>query len=256
MAAIDKIYVESYEQYLQFKEWCEQQPPLTDKYGKEVRITDYMYRYQEFTDQKGRPVFNAPYYVDAYVIRNCPLDFIQKELMVNYGHWSQEKIDEAYDIVTNRTKENEMFYSWLNEDDFKVVDGVVTMPKLEKSDYQKIKDGEMYVSPSVEREYGRHLRCTKHPVRKYNTPFRARCYDVSIDLPEDCGRLYMWYHYSHNSWDYPDEFVSCDWSSSHAHVRTIKALKRRIRKWKLPVGTTVTARGRYIFDDYEFLVTK
>ena len=65
----------------------------------------------------------------------------------------------------------------------------------------------------------------------------------------------MLYHSNHNSWDFPDEFVFSDWHSSTAYVKTIKALKRLMLKWKLPVGTVVTASGRYISDEYKFIIT-
>lgn len=60
-----------------------------------------------------------------------------------------------------------------------------------------------------------------------------------------------------DEWDFCDEFViDYEWGSSSAMVKTISALKRRIPKWKLPVGTKVRATGRYIGDEWEFLVTK
>ena len=42
MAAIDKIYVDSWEKYQEFKEWCEKQPLFTDKYGKQEPMTIYV----------------------------------------------------------------------------------------------------------------------------------------------------------------------------------------------------------------------
>lgn len=91
MASIDRIYVENFTQYLQFKEWCENTPPIKDKYGKKGFLTNYMYHYYN-PFNGNRPIFNAPYYLDAYLIRNCPFDFIQKELMINYRHSSYSKI--------------------------------------------------------------------------------------------------------------------------------------------------------------------
>ena len=256
MAAIDKIYVDNYEQYMLFKRWCEEQPPLKDKYGKEVELSSYLYECTNECEWKGgRPIFSAPYYVDAYVIKHCPFDFIQKELMINYGHWSQDKINEAYDIVTNRTEKNKDFFTWLTEDDFKIVDGVITMPNLEKSDYQRIKDGELYTSPSVERNYGKHFKCVKHPINMYNKPFKCKSYWVSVEL-EDRSNGFMWYHEDTDTWDYSVEFVESKWTSSHAHCKTIKALHRKIIKWKLPIGARVKVTGRYTFDDYEFVVKK
>lgn len=254
MAAIDKIYLNNWEEYSQFKEWCKEQPPLEDKYGIKIPLTEFIFSYSKENWKNGRPVCNCPYYVDAYIIRNCPFDFVQKELMLNYGHWSQEKIDEAYECVTNRTEKNKDFYTWLSEDDFKIVDGVVIMPNLEKSDYQKIKDGELYATPYTNREYviGKHFKCVKHPIYYFNTPFKTKRWFIDVILPTNG---FMWYHENHNSWDFSDEFVVSDWASSTAFCKTIKALKRQIIKWKLPVGTQVRATGKYISDTYEFIIT-
>ena len=254
MAAIDKIYVKNREQYIQFKEWCEKQPSFTDKYGKTAKLIDYVYKHNE--DWDGGVAFMGPYYLDAYLIRNCPFDFIQKELMLNYGHWSQEKIDDAFNCVTHRTEENKDFFSWLTPDDFAIVDGVVTMPNLEESDYQLIKEGKLYNKPTTNYEYvvGKHFKCIKHPIIKFNTPFGVKNWWVDVTVPDELP--YMWYHSEHNSWDFSDEFVIADWSSSTANCPTIRALKRQMLKWKLPIGTIVRATGRYVEETYEFIITK
>ena len=52
MAAIDKIYTNNWKHYLQFKEWCEKQPKMEDKYHKFESITKYLYKYDTpFTDE-------------------------------------------------------------------------------------------------------------------------------------------------------------------------------------------------------------
>ena len=255
MAAIDKIYVDSYDEYIMFRDWCNEQAPLTDKYGKTVRLSDYVYKYNESFYKNGAPVFMGPYYLDAYLIRNCPFDFIQRELMLNYGHWSQEKIDEAYEIVTNRTEENKEFYTWLTEDDFKVVNGVITMPNLEKSAYEKIKDGELYTSPKVEYKIGRHFKCIKKPVRYFNRPLEQKRWMVQIELPYEFSD-YMWYNEDTDTWDLSAEFVKGSWKSNTAFSGTIKALGRKILKWNFPIGTKIKVTGRYVEDTYEFTVKK
>lgn len=256
MAAIDKIYLETFEQYEMFRDWCNEQPNLKDKYGTEVPLSTYLYKYKEPFDDC-RPVFQGPYYADAYLIRNCPFDFVQKELMVNYGHWSQEKIDNAYEIVSNRKEgDDSPFFSWLTLADFEIVDGVVTMPNLEKSDYELIKEGKRYATPYTTEKYevGKHFRCLKHPRKFYNKPFGTKSWFIDIETPEELP--YMWYHRNRNTWDFSDEFVKCDWTSNATFCFTIKALKRLIIKWQLPVGTKIFARGRYIGDEYVFIVTK
>lgn len=255
MAAIDKIYVGTYEEYKLFKDWCAKQPKLKDKYGVEVSLLSYLYKYDDTFN--GGPIMNAPCYVDAYIIKNCPFDFIQEELMTNYGHWSQKTIDEAYETVKNRKEGEEIvFYSWLTLDDFKIVDGVVTMPNREKSDYELIKEGKLYNTPYTSNVYevGKHFKCIQRPIYKFNRPFRTKGWWVDVNPPEDMS--YMWYHSNHNSWDFRDEFVVADWSSSTANCYTIKALKRLILKWKLPIGTTVRVTGRYLNDTYVFVVKK
>lgn len=261
MAAIDKIYVNSYDEYQQFKQWCALQPPLEDKYGKKVRLVDYLYRYDE-PFEGCHPSANLPYYLDAYIIRHCTLDFVLKELQVNYGYWSQQKKDEAYKIVMERGgEEGKMgeYYSWLTKDDFKVVDGVVTMPNLEKSSYEKIRDGELYTTPWTSHEYtvGKHFKCIHHPAHKYDKPFGCKNWFVSVHLPDELDDLgFLWYHEGTDTWDFSDEFVVASWSSSDAFVPSIRALKRKILKWKLPVGAKVRLTDRLIGDDYTFIIKK
>lgn len=257
MAAIDKIYIDKFEDYLLFKEWCKKQPKIKDKYGYECSISDYIFKYNSFVKGKTYPILNAPYYIDAYLIRNCPFDFIQNELKLNYGYKTQKWIDDAYNAVMNRNDENKYFYKWLDPDDFKIVDGVVTMPNEPISDYELIKDGKLYAAPYSQKNYivGKHIKCIKHPSILYNTPFENKFWWVNLDVPEELG--YMWYHSNYNSWDFSDEFIISDLhSSACVKYKTIRAIKRAIRKWKLPIGTIVRCTGRYISETYIFEVIK
>lgn len=254
MAAIDRIYVDTWEEYIQFKEWCEQQPSLLDKYGKSVKISDYLITGWNKENWKYHPIFSAPYYVDAYVIRNCPFDFIQRELMINYGFWSQERIKSFYEDVKNWNSEEECPY-WAKLEDFIILkDGTMTIKGLEESDYSKIKRGYLYSSPLTDYTYieGKHFKCIKHPTHMYNTPYKCKVWFINIITPEELPD--MWYHKERNSWDFADEFVDSDWTSNTAHCKTIRALKRLMIKWKLPVGTKVRATGKYTNDDYEFII--
>lgn len=289
MAAIDKIYLNSYKEYKEFQEWLLKQPKLKDKYGTEISIYTYFFNWWDdpkyWEKDESHPAFSAPYYVDAYLIRNCSLEYVQKELMLNYGHKTQEDIDEMYNSVINRTPEDQKLIDdakgeypskpiswwWLSKDDFKVVNGVIKMPHLEKSYYERIKDGELYTSPTLEGTYevGRHFKVIKKPYPNkcnYPMPYRFKrgnvkrqpFWDVSIKLP-DSFEEYMWWHDSSKigTWDFSSEFVeNCRWSSSSSACPSLKSLKRRILKWKLPVGTIVTLQGRYVGEDYKIIVKK
>lgn len=50
MAAIDKIYIDSFEKYKLFKDWCRFQPKIKDKYGKETSLINYVFNYTEWKD--------------------------------------------------------------------------------------------------------------------------------------------------------------------------------------------------------------
>lgn len=255
MAAIDKIYINKFEDYKLFKEWCLSQPKLKDKYGKEISLINYIFKWDEWVDDRPRPVCSMPYYIDAYLIRNCPFDFIQKELMFSYGKWSQDMIDDMYKVVMDRGGEKceSGFYHWLSKDDFTIVDGKVFLDQGETS-YDKIKAGKLYATPSTNKTYeiGKAFKTIQQPSSRYNRPFKSKCWHISVSIPEELG-LYMWYHYATNTWDFTEEFVINDCSSSHCYrYKTIKAVKRAILKWNLPVGTIVTCDGRYVEDTYKF----
>lgn len=256
MAAIDKIYVDSFEKYKLFKDWCMTQPKIKDKYEKETSLIDYVFKYtDEWKDGVVLPVCNNPYYIDAYLIRNCPFDFIQKELMVSYGKWTQDDIEKAYDIVMKRGGEKceSGAYHWLSKEDFSIINGKISLNK--ESDYDLIKAGKLYATPQTNKKYevGKSFKIIKCPQHKYNRPYKRKRWFVDVDAPEELG--FLWYHSSTNTWDFGEEFVISEWTSSGcSEYKTIKAIKRAILKWKLPVGTTVTCTGRYDSDTYIFKV--
>lgn len=215
MAAIDKIYVTSLKQYDEFAEWCRQQPMLTDKYGYQESITKYL-RDRPKGDYE-YPAFRAPYFVDAYVIRNCPLDYIQKELKVNYGS--------SYDVI----KRGELYTKPTT--DYEYVAGkhctIIKIPDMGGKCNRPYKSNSWWVDLVLPDDA---------PYMIYHADGKKKpdTWDFTDEFVAD--------------WK---------WGSSTAHVKTIKALVRLIcTKWKLPVGTIVRATGRYIGDDYKILVTK
>lgn len=222
MAGIDKLYL-AYSDYLEFKKWCEEQPPIKDKYGREAKLIDYIWEMEEYTDQ--RAVCSLPCYLDAYVIRNCPLKAVQEE---EEGH---------YNYFYNKTHY--------------VVEGM----------YEQIKAGLVYASPARENVvWGKHFSCTKHPKRKIEKPapfkrgsrkMRSK-WTVEVLEPLD-----LWYHTDTDTWDYSDEFVDADgWCTNIATVSSMKALKRKLLKWKLPIGALVRVIGAWVGEDYEFVIKK
>ncbi len=257
MAAIDKIYVDSFEKYKLFKDWCKTQPKIKDKYSKEISLINYIFNYTEWEDGAVLPVCNNPYYIDAYLIRNCPFDFIQEELMLSYGKWTQDEIEKAYDVVMKRSgeKSESGIFHWLSKEDFSIVDGKISLKRNQDSDYDLIKRGKLYATPCTNKKYkvGKSFKIVQCPQQYYNRPFKGKRWFIHIDIPEELG--YIWYHSNTNTWDFSEEFViSNGISNCCTKYKTIKAIKRAIRKWKLPVGTIVTCTGRYVEDTYEFKI--
>lgn len=279
MAAIDNIYVNSYEKYKEFEKWLLEQPKLKDKYGKEVSIYSYFFDLWDnpkYWINNSHPIFSAPCYVDAYIIRNCPLDYIQRDLMLNYGHKTQEDINEMYDTVINRTSEDQKLiddakgeypnkpisYWWLNKEDFKIIDGVITLSNLKKSSYQKILDGELYTSPSNEGTYevGKHFKIIRKPFyqNKCNYPMSYIKNGVKRCPEWDVSVINMWWHSKNKigTWDSLNEFVVSENLSSTSFCPSLKSIKRRILKWKLPVGTIIILNGMYVGEYYKIIVKK
>lgn len=102
-----------------------------------------------------------------------------------------------------------------------------------------------------EGKYGTRCRMTKHPKdMKANRPYKRRSWFVQL---RNDGHLE--YDEKNNRWCWLDElYESGGWVSNTAHIKTIRALKRHIRNWKLPKGTIVMAKGGYMGDEYEFVV--
>ena len=284
MAAIDKIYVNTWDDYVRFRDWLKEQPPIEDKYGRKVKISKYIIDWKEEEIIKRGydfPIFMAPYYVDAYIIKNCPLDYIQKHLMLNYGHITEEDIKEMYEVVKNRTPEEQKIideakakdtypteptmYWWINLDDFIIEGDKIDLKEKEKSSYDEILDGELYASPKRDEvEIGSHFTMIKSPTswgyNKFEKPMRG---NWCIEVESPTGKYdFMWFHqtsknWGSGTWDYMDEFVDDPLgSSSCAYIPTIRSLRRRVKEWKLPIGTKILATGRFEFEKYEFIVTK
>lgn len=295
MAAIDKIYLHSYDDYVQFKNWCDTQPPLKDKYNRDVPISMYLYKYidKDCNWDYGVPVMNAPCYVDAYIIKNCPFEFVHDAIRINYGYITQDEIDDWYDIVKNRSVEDQKIIDefnnknhdehsvpmrhdkncipcwWMSIDDFEIVGDKVVYKKLKKSTYEEILDGTCHDFDSPRRDntaIAKHFRMTKCPRNNgfssnYNRPAKGSWF-VEIESVDDKYDS-MWFNHvsddfsNHGTWDFMDEFVKdLGGSSNCTHVKTIKSLKRLLIKWKLPVNMRVIVRGYYVGEDYEFITTK
>ena len=108
MAYIDKTYVETWDKYQQLKNWCISVGTTVDDYGNKIIPINFLNEWEEKDFQHvsetpfdGLSVWNTPEYFDVWLIRNCPLDFIQNRLKEQYGvSWSKTSF-------TNRQEESQ-----------------------------------------------------------------------------------------------------------------------------------------------------
>lgn len=112
MAGIDKTYTSSWEEYSQLKEWISKH----DKTYKDrsyidgyISVSGCLYDWEE-SDFDGRelPIMNTPTKIDKYLIRNCPLQFVQDRMKEVYSEKSY-KILKGRGRHTFPAKENECY---------------------------------------------------------------------------------------------------------------------------------------------------
>ena len=157
----------------------------------------------------GIPVWNTSTELDVWLIRNCPLDFIQERLREQYGGgWSKE-------VFTSHNDDNM---------------------------YDQIKN---HTSPydTYERNgLGKNIRVNKKvfPIYLRNNR-RWTELDVSVKFPDGS---YGWYKEKNDYWKSDDELANSGGNGcSHCMIKgnpKFKTLYRRLQKWDLPKGTVVT----------------
>jgi hypothetical protein len=87
VAGIDKTYVTCWEDYVEVKDWALQVGVVRDDFGNIFSPIDWLPEYEEtnFTGRRELVLWNTPTYFDVWLIRYCPIDFIQGRLKQQYG---------------------------------------------------------------------------------------------------------------------------------------------------------------------------
>ena len=93
MAGIDKTYVTCWEDYVKVKDWVESVGVVRDDFGNVFSPIDWLPEYEDadFTGRRELMLWNTSTYFDVWLIRYCPIDFIQGRLRQQYGE-DYEKI--------------------------------------------------------------------------------------------------------------------------------------------------------------------
>ena len=233
MAAIDKTYLKTWNEYTTLYLWCKDAGEVTDDWGNKFRPLDYLrdYSYAEWMEYSKNEteevvVWNTPKYLDIYLIRYCPLDFIQARLKEQYGEgWSKNAFCETqntYDDILNRTSTYDTYQR-----------NGVKNPKFKWDLFQSMKG-----------------------VKNLIWWVRIDGYDWDYD-----EAINYWWH--------SDEVYhpKSEWISNIAIIKgklTKRKLARILRKWDLPKGTKLHfdgmfnikgRQGRWSRDYWKFEIT-
>lgn len=92
MAAIDKTYLNSWEKYQEFKNWLNDQGTVVDDFGNTFRPITMLWDMCEEDFKNGwRAIASFPTHTDIWLIRNCPLEYIQTGLEEQYSSYQDIK---------------------------------------------------------------------------------------------------------------------------------------------------------------------
>lgn len=230
MAAIDKTYVSSYEEWKEITDWAKK-TSFKCPNGIILEVENYCYGHgmtedeiREWISECGEiPVMNTPVELDYFLIKYCPIQLIQDRMRAVHS-------EEFINSVLSGTSEYDTFQR----------------PEPGKH-YKIIK------KPRIKRALSWFIN---RPNRKYSkwlsnelTIKRKGYYNVSIPG--------YGYNEDYDSWVFPGELgYSTVYGLVNTKTRSLKALIRKIKSWNLPVGTRVEFSGRYQDEYGVMMITK
>lgn len=216
MAAIDRTYLKTWDQYTKLKQWVETLGTVTDDYGNRFDLSKWLIPRTEadfarLSKGDDLSVWSTPRYIDIWLIRNCPLDFIQDNLKEQYsGGWSKTALT-GYNPTDQYTQ------------------------ILERR--------------SVYDNYSRFgLGKTARMSIDYKVNYRFK--DSRMVWWIDIMDLGWWYTKKTDTWNNETFDMRNQDGDSMSHKiftgnLSRKKLMRWIRKWDLPLGTTIRITGEY-----------
>lgn len=227
MAGIDKTYAKTWREYESLLEWAKDKE-FTCPNGMKLYPINSVFKWDE-NDKKDiiersksfkrdRPdeefeflVMNTSQSMDYFLIKQCPLEFVQNRMKQVYG---EEYIEQ-------------------------VLNGI--------SEFDNYK-----------RDIGTKVKIIKYPKwgnksNLYEPRYWMKFIEVDIYNKNDmCS--FCWYNEKLDCWVENNELGYYTSSMCHKNINSVKAMIRQIRKWKLPKGSVVKWAGRYIDNEFKFLV--
>lgn len=266
MAGIDKTYLNKWEDFDKVRNWA-LKTSFTLKNGQIVNLKDFLYypdltkeEWDELHDEKikyaeehyNNPeyikeckelygnewkfnpekffnvvLWNTPVYVDIFLIRNCPFDFIQNRLKEQYGGgWSKQAFtDHNDDTMYEQIKNHTSIYDTYKRN------GLGEKAKVKFYDYYAYRDKKLnwYVDINPYWYNNKRIDYKKHIDYWYNEDDNMFYSDLEA-MPWTCSNFT--YHGS----------------------LTKKNIVNLVKKWNLPKNTYIKFAWTYKHKGYEFLV--
>lgn len=210
MAAIDKYYTYSYQEFKAFCDWAKDKEFITPR-GCKIKVINYVYTYWEendFVDDNGnpyqRPILNTPTYVDNYLWHNCPFQFIKDWLKESYS-------GEGY------CKGN-----------FDEINRTLSLPEYTPCTKVKI--------------LRKGLGNCPYRYHRSGLSYKVGGWDIFIDD--------LWYNENIDQWILPYEIdqFTCNCASTKKSIKSI--IRKIIYKWKIPKNCRIHIRGCLVSDDW------
>lgn len=241
MAAIDKTYVSDWNTFKEIRDWAKDQS-FTLKNGEKINLINYFY-YPNLTEEefnqykseyeKEHPdweyeivLWNTPTYVDIWLIRNCPFEFIQDRLKEQYGGgWSKTAFtDHNDDDMYTQIKEYRSIYD-IHQRNGLGKKANVTFYNL----------------------FGSWIRDKKQFWWIEVDPYWLRNKRTSV-------KIAPWYNETDDMWYWDKEAMPCTSNTcTKRGSMTKKNIINLIKKWDLPKGTIVKFKaeiGRYLYHEF------
>lgn len=213
MAAIDKTYLNSWEKYNEFKNWLNDQGTVIDDFGNTFRPVTLLWDMDEDDFKNGwRAVASFPTHVDIWLIRNCPLEYIQTGLEEQYS---------SYQDIKNRVSDYDVYQR----------NGLGKNIRVNLQDSQE---------PFRDIRKGQYGKCFWTSI---SIDFPNDSYISYHDYND------VWLAYEDMRNNSTEGSVSSEFRVRGFMSR--KAIYRKLQKWNLPEGTIVTIEYncRVKFDD-------
>lgn len=225
MAGIDKTYVSNYEDWKEITEYMKN-TVFTCPNGIKLEGINYLYypdiKQEEVEEwlskRKSIPVMNTTCSMDYFLIKYCPIKVVQ------------DRMNEVY-----------------NEDYIEAI-------KNSTSEY------DTFVRPKG----GKHVSIIEKPKQRYTykwfndylNRYRKTGFRVTLRYPESLEGAYQEYNEDYDMFIFPFElgYQTESGGFTLTNCKSLKALIRKIIKWKLPIGTKVFVTGAYEEEQCTLLV--